>query len=168
VINIIKTAKRGTKNPKGIPSPKLHNNIEAGINKYIGARQETIKISLTDKLSKDFRGFHCVNGDTYYNPQYYQIIKPSDTVEQELKQLTNIDRLKKKLITYFNNLSRLRYLSGDNKILKERSISKAKKTIQKYLSSLREDPNFNLTKSENAIYLAYSGAYVTARKVVVL
>ena len=103
-----------------------------------------IELTPTDTLTKDFRGFHCVNGDTYYNPKYYQIIKPSDTVKQELKQLITTDRLSKKLNTYFRNLDRLRYLSGDGRIIKQKHIIKAKSIIQRYLSTLKADPNFEI------------------------
>ena len=172
MINIIKTAKQGLSVPNETPSPQLHYSNEVGVYKNVDKAgdkpTEVIQLSSTDNLTKDFRGFHCINGDTYYNPKYYQIIRPSDTVKQELKQLTNTDKLKKKLVTYFNNLNRLRYLSADDRIIKLRHIAKAKKTIQKYLSSLRGDPNFTMSKSENAIYLIYSGDYVNCKKVVVI
>ena len=172
MINIIKTAKQGLDVPNETPSPQLHYSNEDGVYKNVDKAGDkptnVIQLSLTDKLSKDFRGFHCINGNTYYNPKYYQIIKPSDTVKQELKQLTNTDRLKKKLLTHFRNLDRLRYLTGDDRIRKLMNITKAKKTIQKYLTELRADPKFQLTKSENAIYLVYMGDYARTRRAVVI
>lgn len=99
-----------------------------------------------------------------------QNIQPVDTsvIDTELKQLLNIDYLKKALIRHFNSLDRLRYLSDDDALLKRRRITKYKATINRYLQQLRQDTNFNLETLEKRISLCYSGKYVTARKVVVL
>jgi len=142
---------------------------------------KSISLKPYDFVGIDNRGLVSVNGNTYYNPKYYNFkahngtqqkiieqAKPELSLKNELKQLTNIDRLKKKLIYYFNNREKLKYLSGDNKIIKQRHLNKSKQVIQKYLKELRQDTNFKIERWENTLKLCYEGKYVTSFKVVVL
>jgi hypothetical protein len=95
VINITNTAKRGTKNPKGIPSPKLQNNIEAGINKSIGVRLEykgfyktinekpegeCINLFVSDWNKEHFAFYVYIGKDNY-----------SDDIEQIQKLITKLN-----------------------------------------------------------------------------
>ena len=140
---------------------------------------KTIHLKPYDLVGIDNRGLVSINGDTYINPEYYNIkaynptqrkvieqATPELSLHKELQQLTNIDRLKKKLITYFNNIEKLKYLSGDDRIIKQRSINKSNKTIKKYFKELRQDTNFKIERVENTLKLCYSGKYVNAVKVV--
>jgi hypothetical protein len=146
---------------------------------------DLITILPSDKVGIDFRGFHAIEREGvthYYNPKYYRLPKPrqpkpkttpqpqpdSNKLKSELKQLTNTDRLSKKLNTYFRNLNRLRYLSGDDRIRKLKHITNAKRIIQSYLRTLKADPNFELVKSEKGIYLVYMGDYARTRRAVVI
>ena len=142
---------------------------------------KTIHLNPYDYVKVDERGLLAINGNTYYNPKYYnfkasngtqqriiQQAKPELSLKNELKQLTNIDRLKKKLNYYFNHRDKLKYLSDDDRIIKQRNLNKSKKTIQKYLNSLRQDNNFKIERLENALKLCYEGKFVTSYRVVVL
>jgi hypothetical protein len=102
----------------------------------------------------------------WYNKSYFTLIKPSDHLKAELKAITNIDRLKKRLITHFQQLDRLKYLSGDDRIIKLRHIAKGKRIIQKYLAELRRDSNFTINKSDSSISLNYSGKYAFCKRTV--
>ena len=133
-------------------------------------------------------GIILINFKISYNPKYYTVIPSNNTqkgvieklqpqntqpvntsvIDTELKQLLNIDYLKKALIRHFNSIDKLRYLSDDDALLKRRRIIKYKSTILKYIRQLKADANFNIETIEKRISLCYSGKYVTARKVVVL
>jgi len=97
--------------------------------------------------------------------------KPTDKTQQlktELKSLRTIDLLKKKLLTHFRHLDRLRYLSGDNRIIKVKHINKGKRTIKKYITELRKDPNFVIKSNVGAISLNYVGTYANCKRMVVI
>ena len=146
---------------------------------------DLITILPSDKVGIDFRGFHAIEREGvthYYNPKYYRLPKPrqpkpkttpqpqpdSNKLKSELKQLNTVRLLRNRLITHFNNLDRLRYLSGDKRVIKLMAMSKAKKTIQRYLTELKADPNFSLNKSERCLYLVYMGDYARTRRAVVI
>ena len=133
--------------------------------------KKSIPVSLEDSIKfNKWSQKWIVNGIGYPANKYKLIIKdisPEDILSKEIKSLRNGDLLKKKLTTYFNNLERLRYLSGDDKLLKIKSINKSKKIIKGYLNQLKQDANFNIKKLENAISLNYLGKYVSFTKVVV-
>jgi hypothetical protein len=164
----MKRAKSGTKNPKGIPSPRLRNQIEVGINKHSGVKQV---ITIGDRDSVHFNRYNrkwIVNGEAYPSDKYKISIDKNIDLKAELKALATIDLLRKKLITHFNNTKRLRYLSGNDKILKIQRISKGKQIIKKYLSELKTDTNFKIESvGKGVINLLYTGEYATCKRSVV-
>lgn len=100
-------------------------------------------------------------------------LKPAsiNLLDHELNQINNCRLLKNKLITYSSNLDKLRDYKlrsdKDQVIIKKRTISKAKKTIQKYLSQLRSDSSFKLERIDKSIIaLIYTGKYANTRRVV--
>ena len=93
--------------------------------------------------------------------------KAKDTLDSELNQLVTIGHLKKKLNTHFNNIDTLRTLTDEDKrILKTRSIAKSKKTIAKYLKTLRDDSKFNIRRVKHGIALNYLGVYCATKRVI--
>ena len=146
---------------------------------------DTIKLTPNDLVGIDKRGLIVINGhrniSSYYNPdsfnfkcanetQQQMILRASPrlTLKQELQQLTNIDRLKKKLITYFNSLEKYKYLSSDDKIIKHRNLIKSKAIIKTYIKTLNQDKGFTIEKLEHQLRLCYKGNYVKCVKVVSL
>ena len=86
---------------------------------------------------------------------------------QELKQLQQMNLLKKKLNTLNKQLSAYETATQqqdeDTIFLKGKAIKKSRKTISKYLNNLRADINFKVQTLEDNIYkLIYSGQYVNA------
>lgn len=161
-------AKRGVKDSEGILNPKLHKSNEVRIIKHNGAKQVIIAGNKdTISFNKYLRKW-VVNGKSFDANRFYIRINKRIDLDSELKALTTLDLLKKKLNKHFNNIERLRYLTGDDKLLKTNRILKAKVTIRKYLNILRGDTNFKLIRREADIFLGYKGRYVTAQKVVVL
>ncbi len=146
---------------------------------------EIIKLSPYDLVGIDNRGLIIVNGNrnisSYYNPSFFTfkcanptqeaIIKkanPHLTLKSELQQLKNINLLVKKLKHYFNQLERIKSLSGDDLIIKKRQIIKSKAILKVYLAQLHQDEGFTLEKEEHQLRLVYKGSYVNAVKVIQL
>jgi len=165
----MKRAKNGVKNSVWkSPTPELRLNIEEGINKYSGAKQ-VILVSYRDSVYFNrIKRKWIINGKAYDSKKYTIRLDKTIDLKAELKALVTLDLLRKKLITHFNNLERIRYLSGDNKLLKQRQINKGKKTIRNYLTHLKADANFNLESIEKQLILWYKGTYANAKRVVVL
>jgi len=146
---------------------------------------QIVKLTPSDYVGIDERGLIIVNGhreiSSYYDPNHFKfkcanktqldMVKratPRLTLKDELRQLKHIDLLKKKLTYYFKQLDKLKYLTGDDKILKQRAINKVKKHIRNYLRQLRGDTNFSLETVDRLLKLTYKGKYVTTCKVVQL
>lgn len=148
---------------------------------------ETISLTPYDwvkPLSNNLlRVFNTRTQATIYNLKYYHIepsnntqktvidrIKPhkpdSLKVDYELKQLTTMELLRKKLNTYDNNTEKLKTeYDKDNKILLKRRIKKAKDTIIKNYNQLKKDTNFKIKcVGDNAYKMVYSGEFVNATK----
>ena len=151
--------------------------------------QEIKAVALSDRDTVTIEnGLYKVESTTtYYNPKYYKLIPKTDnqkeilkpkqevkkvtpkTVESELKQLTNMDRLKKKIETTNKAIETLEQAKNqgdeDKQILTTRKINKHRKTISKYLEQLKQDAQFNINKIGETCYkMAYKGQYVTATK----
>ena len=116
----------------------------------------------------------------WYNKNYYTIRITGNTkkriskvntnesiLHSELKQLTNITRLNKKLTNHFKSIEAVKYLNGDNKILKLKRIKRNKTLIRKYLSVLKQDKQFSIERYNQSIGLIYSGKYASIKRVVV-
>lgn len=152
---------------------------------------ETIHLNSFDGIGITPEGNFRVNRSITYNPKYYTLIasnqtqrgvidrlkpqiKPSKTrqsnkadLDTELKALTLIDLLKKKIKTLNNNKEKLdnytRYKDTDNIILTKRRLEKAKSLIIKYLNILKQDANFVFQRiGETCFKIVYSGNYVKA------
>ena len=149
---------------------------------------ETIHLKTGDWLGIDKRGLYRVNHNTFYNPRYYNLTPETQTqrdiinritpqpqeienkgVDFELKQLTIMDHLKKKIISYNNFQDKLQdakqYGNEDKIILVNRSLIRAKNLIMKYHNQLKEDINFGIDYVGDTTYkMVYSGKYVNATK----
>jgi len=165
----MKRAKNGVKNSvRKSPTPELRFNIGEGINKHSGAKQ-VITVSYRDEVYFNrYNWLWYVNGRGYDSRKYTIRLDKSMDLKAELKALVTLDLLRKKLITHFKNLERIRYLSGDNKLLKQRQINTGKKVIRNYLTHLKADANFKLESIEKQLILWYKGTYANAKRVVVL
>jgi hypothetical protein len=143
-------------------------SIQPTNSKLLGDKQ-IIAVSYKDEVYFNrYNWLWYVNGIGYDSKKYVIRLDKTKDLKCELKALINIDRLKKKLITHFNNIDRIRYLSGDNKLLKQRQINKGKKVIRNYLTNLKADANFTLESIEKQLILWYKGTYANAKRVVVL
>ena len=123
-------------------------------------------------------------GATTYNLKYFNIIAFNNTQEavinrcmgvnkktpeDELKQLTTMSFLKKKIISYNNFQDKLKdakqYGNEDKIILIKRGLTRAKNLIIKYYNQLKQDMNFCIDYVGDTTYkMVYSGKYVTATK----
>ena len=179
------TAKNGLKNPEGIPNPELQSNIEVGINKYSGVKQEKefVEITSNDSYHLDkYKRLWIVNGKEYSSLQYSLKLVETKTnptpkrkpkaitpLDSELKALTLMDRLKKKVNTLNKQYNAYEtaelHKDKDTQYLKGKAIKKSRCIISKYLKQLRQDTNFKLSLVGETVYkMVYSGKYVNVTK----
>lgn len=134
--------------------------------------KKVIKASPKDRIVFNrYNKTWLINDKEYPSDKYKISLDKRLDLTSELKALANIEKLKKKLITHFNNLELLRdykRYDKDKATQKERSINKGKQIIKKYLSELKADTNFKLIRRQHDIFLGYKGEFVTAQKVVAL
>lgn len=151
---------------------------------WIGTRDGLVIVNRVRSYNPNYFDFEVSNDtqrgviarikpDIKPEPKPQPKVKTTNTpssLDFELNQLVAIDRLKKKLTTYSNGLDTYRDLKQwdkDKAILKHRSILKAKKIIQKYLSQLRADVNFTIKRVDKSIIsLNYLGKYASCKRVV--
>jgi hypothetical protein len=156
--------------------------------KYKGFERETIYLKSGDWVKVDRYNNLRVNDRETYNPKYISVVgktetqinlinrilgikteTPREILDRELKQLTTIDYLKKKINTLnthtekYNNLKQYNPKS-DRVILLGRYIEKSKTLISKYLNQLTPDSKFSISRIGDTYKIVYSGDYITATK----
>lgn len=171
-------------------TPYLNKEIVGDINKVSGNEAvETIYLKPNDWVKVDRENNLRVNNTETYNLKYISVIgetetqinlihriigvkteTPRDILNHELKQLTTIDYLKKKINTLNTHIEKHNNLKeynpeSDRVILLGRYIEKSKTLISKYLNQLKPDSKFSISRiGETCFEIVYSGDYITATK----
>jgi len=94
-------------------------------------------------------------------------------LKEEIKQMTTIELLRKKIRAYDKLTTDLKYLEHGQKnkeqedidyILKKRKLPRAKDAVDKYYNQLTADPKFKMETTKDGFMLKYKGDFVTLTK----
>ena len=164
---------------KDISNPEPHRNEVNGVRQV----KEFIGITPNDSYYLDRKNrLWIVNNIPYSSAEYnLRMVKAKTTptpkrkpkvitpLDSELKALTTMTRLKKKIITLNNQYQAYEtaelHKDKDTIFLKGKAIKNTRSIISKYLSQLRKDTKFKVSLIGDTCYkMVYSGEFVKATK----